>query len=280
LQQFIVTLAKAPLSTVMNGAERTTLVLGATGDTGRYVVFLLLQQNCRVLAIVRSKERMIAALNDIYFSIDKSKRLSMEQPDPLLTIVEASVADLTRQQVQDYCHQVDHVICCLGHQGIYSHPRRLVSDTVERFSHALAQTSGPTRKFIIMTSDGVPHPNDDPYGFWTRCTMSLIRRCIPPHADNVAVGEYLYNLVGAGNMAWIMVRPPFLRNGPVSKYVLYDKPMDVFFGNHSVTRANVAKFMVDLVLNEELFAKYKFRMPVVMDETEPRKQSHSGKKHE
>jgi nucleoside-diphosphate-sugar epimerase len=264
----------------MSGRRGVTLVLGATGDTGRYVVFSLLEQNCRVLAIVRSRERMISALNDIYFSIDKSKRLSVEQPDPLLTIVEASVADLTPQQVQDYSNQVDHVICCLGHKGVYSHPRRLVSDTVQRFAQALAQTTGSPRKFIIMTSDGVPHPNDDPYGFWTRCTMSLIRRCIPPHADNEAVGEYLYNLVGAGNMAWVMVRPPFLRNGPVTKYVLYDKPMNVLFGNHSVTRANVAKFMVDLVLQEDLFAKYKFRMPVVMDETEPRKQTNRGRKHE
>lgn len=265
----------------MSRARGTTLVLGATGDTGRYVVFQLLEQNCRVLAIVRSKERMIAALNDIYFSIDKSKRLSVEQPDPLLTMVEASVADLTPQQVQEYCNSVDHVICCLGHKGVYSHPRRLVSDTVECFSQALARTTGNTRKFIIMTSDGVPHPNDDPYGFWTRWIMSLIRRCVPPHADNEAVGAYLYNLVGAGNMAWIMVRPPFLKNGPVSKYVLHDKPMDVLFGNHSVTRANVAKFMVDLVLNEDLFQHYKFRMPVVMDESEPRSQKKKDRsKHE
>lgn len=257
-----------------------TLVLGATGDTGKHVVFQLLQQNCRVIAIVRSKDRLISSINDIYFSIDKSKRISIEQPDPLLTIVEASISELTPQQVQDYCNQVDHVICCLGHKGVYSHPRRLVVDTVQRFSQALAQTTGNVRKFVIMTSDGVPHPNDDPYGFWTRWIMSIIRRCIPPHADNEAVGSYLYNLVGSGNMAWVMVRPPFLRNGPVSTYTLHDKPINVLFGNHVVTRANVAKFMVDLVLKEDLFATYKFRMPVVMDADEPRNQKKGRRKHE
>jgi NAD(P)H-binding len=252
----------------------TTLVVGATGATGRHVVYQLLQQNCPVIAIVRSKERMMSSLKDIYFSQDdKSNRSSTDDIFPRLTMIEASIVDLTDQQLQEQCNQVDNVVCCLGHKGIYSHPRRLVSESVQRLSKALAQTTGKTRKLIVMTSDGVPHPSDDPYGFWTRCIMGLVRRCIPPHVDNEAVGSYLYNLVGSGNMAWIMVRPTFLIDGPLSEYKLYDKPIGLLFGNHVVTRANVAKFMVDLIGNEALFTKYKFRMPVIHDDIERGKPS-------
>lgn len=264
-----------------------TLVLGGTGATGRYVVHQLLRLNRRVHVVVRSKHRMIEALQDIDFLNNISNRFPVENNEgndntammyPLLTIIEGSVADLTDQQIKDYCNNVENVVCCLGHtlsfKGIYGHPRRFVSKTVERFSTVLASSTGPKRKLIVMTSDGVPHPSDDPYGFWLRTIMGCIRRCIPPHADNEAVGTYFSNLIGAGNMEWIMVRPTNLRNGPVTKYKLYNKPVGLIFGKQVVTRANVAKFMVDLIVDATLFNEYRFRMPVLHDDdTSPLQQS-------
>jgi nucleoside-diphosphate-sugar epimerase len=254
-----------------------TLVLGGTGATGRHVVYQLLQLNRPVHVIVRSKERMISALHDIDFINDKSNRFSLTDDAatifPLLSITEASVVDLTDTQIKDICNNVDNVVCCLGHtmtfKGMYGKPRRFVSDTVKRFANTLASTPGATkRKFIVMTSDGVPHPSDDPYRYWVRLTMGCIRRCVPPHADNEAVGDYFLNLIGAGNMEWIMIRPTNLVNGPVTKYNLYDKPVGLLFGKQVVSRSNVAKFIVDLISDETLFTKYKFRMPVVHSDTE------------
>lgn len=259
-----------------------TLVLGGTGATGRYVVHQLLRLNRRVHVIVRSKNRMIEALKDIDFLSDISNRFPVKNDEgndnvalmyPLLTIIEGSVIDLTDQQIQEYCNGVENVVCCLGHtlnfKGIYGHPRRFVSATVQRFSTALAGSTGPKRKFIVMASDGVPHPSDDPYGFWLRFIMGCIRRCVPPHADNEAVGSYFCDLIGAGNMEWVLVRPTNLVDGPVTKYKLYNKPVGLIFGKQVVTRANVAKFMVDLIVDESLFKEYRFRMPVVHDELSP-----------
>lgn len=257
-----------------------TLVIGGTGATGRHVVYQLLEQNRPVHVIVRSKERMVSILKDLNFCTDKSERNISTANDtadatalfPLLTITEASIVDMTDQQLHDHCSNADNVVCCLGHnmtlKGMYGHPRRFVSETVQRLCKILAQTTGQRRKFIVMTSDGVPHPSDDPYGFWTRCIMGMIRRCVPPHADNEAVGTYLYNLIGSGNMEWIMVRPTNLVNGPITKYVLHDKPVGGLFGNQVVSRANVAKYMVDLITNDVLFKQYKFRMPVIHDDPE------------
>ena len=274
-------------------AAGTTLVLGGTGATGRYVVHQLLRLNRRVHVVVRSKRRMIEAMKDIDFLSNISNRFPIENDEgndnaatmyPLLTIIEGSVVDLTDQQIKEYCNNVEFVVCCLGHsssfKGIYGHPRRFVSDTVERFSTVLASSTGLKRKFIVMTSDGVPHPSDDPYGFWLRTIMGCIRRCVPPHADNEAVGIYFNNLIGAGNMEWIMVRPTNLTNGPVTRYKLHNKPMGLIFGKQVVTRANVAKFMVDLIIDPSLFNEYRFRMPVVHDyDSSPLQQSlKKGKK--
>ena len=262
-------------STTTNNEAGATLVLGGTGATGRHVVHQLLRLNRRVHVIVRSKQRMIEALKDIDFLSDISNRYPTTTDDgnensatvyPLLTIIEESVVDLTDQQIQEYCQHVENVVCCLGHTGIYAKPRRFVSETVQRFATILASSTGPKRKFIVMTSDGVPHPSDDPYGFWLRTMMGCIRRCVPPHADNEAVGTYFCNLIGAGNMEWVMVRPTYLINGPVTKYKLYNKPVGLLFGNQVVTRANVAKFMVDLIMDGSLFTEYRFRMPVVHDD--------------
>lgn len=263
-----------------------TLVLGGTGATGRYVVHQLLRLNRRVHVIVRSKSRMIEALKDIDFLSDISNRFPMKDDEgndnaaimyPLLTIIEGSVTELSDQQIKEYCNAVENVVCCLGHtlsfKGIYGKPRRFVSETVQRFSTVLASSAGPKRKFIVMASDGVPHPSDDPYGFWLRSIMGCIRRCVPPHADNEAVGAYFCNLIGAGNMEWVMVRPTNLINGPVTKYKLYNKPVGLIFGDQVVTRANVAKFMVDLIVDESLFNEYRFRMPVVHDEPSPLQKS-------
>lgn len=271
-----------------------TLVLGGTGATGRYVVHQLMRLNRRVHVIVRSKDRMIEALKDIEFLSDISNRFPVKNEQgndnaatmyPLLTIIEGSVIDLTDQQIQQYCNNVENVVCCLGHtlsfKGIYGKPRRFVSITVQRFATALAGSIGPKRKFIVMASDGVPHPSDDPYGFWLRTIMGCIRRCVPPHADNEAVGTYFSNLIGAGNMEWVMVRPTNLANGPVTKYKLYNKPVGLIFGKQVVTRANVAKFMVDLIVDGSLFNEYRCRMPVVHDDdTSPLQASLKLKKGE
>jgi nucleoside-diphosphate-sugar epimerase len=239
-----------------------TLVVGATGATGKHVVQQLLNQDRPVHVIVRSKERMLDALTD------KSKA------DTLLTITEASVVDLTDEQLQQHANQVDNVVCCLGHnmsfRGIFGHPRRLVSQTVERLSKCLAQTTGTRRKLIVMNSDGVAHPagSDDKLTLFASLIIALCR-FLPPHTDNEAVASYLYNLAGTGNMEWVAVRPTSLVNGDLTEYKLYSKPIYGLFGSAIATRANVAKCMVDLITNDELFAEYKFRMPVLYDAVQP-----------
>lgn len=256
------------------GAPTVTLVVGANGATGRHVVHQLLQQGRSVHVIVRSKERMLEALIKV---TTETNATSASTRDDLLQITEASLLDLSDRELQEYIHQVENVVCCLGHtltfQGVFGQPRRLVTDSVQRLTRALAQTQGAKRKLILMNSNGVEHPSgsDDRRGFWDRTILWMLRRWLPPHADNEAAAAYLYSLAGTGNMEWVVLRPTNLIDGPVSNYKLYDKPIGSLFGSGVVTRANVAKCMVDLITNESLFETYKLRMPVVHDATQPSK---------
>jgi len=242
-----------------------TLVVGATGATGKHVVQQLLNQGHPVHVIVRSKERMLAALQDT------------SQTDSLLTITEASLLDLSDEQIQEHVDQVGSVVSCLGHnltfKGIFGQPRRLVRDSVKRLSVALANTTSPKRKLIVMGSDGVAHPagSDDKRGWLERLILSLLRNLVPPHADNEETAAYLYNLVGTGNMEWCVIRPTDLIDGEATNYQLFDKPPGGLFDSSRVTRANVAKCMVDMITVDKLWQEYKMRMPVVHDADKPEK---------
>jgi len=228
-------------------AMPSVLVLGATGATGKQVVRQLLDSHHKVSVIVRSKERMLAAIEDNpnknMLSITEAASL---QPD-----------DLTDAQLQQHVQAADIVVSCLGHtldaKGIWGHPRRLVTDAVKRFAD---------KKFILMVSDGVAHPNDNPRAWYERALLFVLRHVIPPHADNEEAAAYL--LDQAEKLEWIVVRPTVLiETDAPTPYTIYDKPLDMLFGGGEVSRSTVAKFMVDLITDESLWSKYKHQMPVL-----------------
>lgn len=86
----------------------TTLVVGATGATGKHVVLQLLQQNQNVRAIVRSKERLLASLDEIE---PKSSSAFAKNLD----VTEASLLDLSSDDLKKATAGVDAVVSCLGH---------------------------------------------------------------------------------------------------------------------------------------------------------------------
>jgi nucleoside-diphosphate-sugar epimerase len=240
----------------------TTLVVGATGATGRWVVQKLLDQNLPVCVIVRSRDRMLGALD-----------ITAGCPDELLTLYQGTVLDLPGKELQTLLvhHNVGAIVSCLGHnmtfQGIWGlSRRRLVKDSVER----LVQVCHPGTKFLLMSSDGVfISDNDDRRSIAERTIFYLLRWLIPPHADNEAAAAFLRK---QDKVRWVVVRPTDLTNDTTtnaavpSEYELFDKPPPggVLFGNkHSVSRSNVAKCFVDLLTNETLFASYTGRYPVI-----------------
>lgn len=234
----------------------TTLVVGATGATGRFVVQQLLAQGLPVKVIVRSKDRMLEALGEANCPAS-------------LTITEGSLVEMTDEQLQKQVSDVDAIVSCLGHnltfKGIWGKPRRLVTDAVGRLAQACGSKSV---KFILMSSDGVSLPNDDRRNMAERTVLFLLRHLIPPHADNEQAAQCLQRQ--ATNVQWIGVRPTDLIDAPTpSEYTIYDKPIGGLFGSGAVARINVAKFMVDLLTDEMLFQSHKGKFPVIHNAINP-----------
>ena len=235
----------------------TTLVLGATGATGKRVVEQLLEKDQNVRAIVRSKERM----------------LQLVKEHPNLSISESTLLDMSDEEVQHQLKGCDAVVSCLGHnltfKGMYGKPRRLVTDSIARVYKTVTQIEPNSEmKFILMGSNGVANPDgsDDKRPFKERMILSLIRTLVPPHVDNEKAAAFVSHEMDRSNpyMKWVVVRPDELIDGNISKYDLFSKPQKGLSGG-ATTRSNVAHFMVDLILNDKAWEAWKFKMPVIMN---------------
>ena len=233
------------------------LVAGATGRTGGPLVRQLLERGHTVRAIARSPEKIPASL----------------RAHPLLRVIEASVLDLNAEEMASHVRGCDALVSCLGHvmsvRGMFGAPRDLCTQATRRLCRAIeAQgASGPT-KFILMSTVGVPNPNLDERRPWfERALLTLLRHLVPPHRDNETAADFLLEDVGADHphVAWCAVRPDSLVEGQVSPYDVVPSPTAGLFSGRPTTRANVAHLMADLIEDEDLWQRWRYQMPVIMN---------------
>ena len=121
----------------------TTLVLGASGATGQHLVAQLLTQGQNVKAIVRSVQSLPQ-------SIKNDKRLS---------IIEASILNLSDTEIAEHVAGCDAVASCLGHnltfKGIYGHPRKLFTEATRRLCNSVkANKPEEPVKYVLMNTTG------------------------------------------------------------------------------------------------------------------------------
>ncbi len=121
----------------------TVLVAGASGSTGRLLVEQLLDYGQHVKIIVRSK-------NNLPESIKSNRNV---------TIIQASILDLSVAELNEYVKGCNAIASCLGHnmsiQGIFGKPRKLVTDATKRLCSAInAGEPKSTVKYILMNTVG------------------------------------------------------------------------------------------------------------------------------
>ena len=240
-----------------SGESQTLLIAGATGKTGHRVVQQALALGHKVRVIVRSKAKLPADV--------------LEHPQ--LTVIEASILELEQDQMSAAVKDCDAVISCLGHvmsfEGLFGDPRKLCTDATRRLCKAI-EVNRPTKsvKFILMNTVGVANPELGEKRTWLeRSVLTLLRWFLPPHSDNETAAEHLYSQVGQNNefIEWCSVRPDALTEAEVSSYDINESPVTGIFSGRPTARANVAHFMTCLVDDKELWAKWRFRMPVIMN---------------
>ena len=238
----------------------TTLVVGATGMTGRRLVEQLLGKNHKVRVIARSPHKLSSEV----------------LKDSNTTVVEAAVLDLTDQEIAEQVKDCDAVVSCLGHvmdfNGMFGDPRKLCTEATRRLCNAIEKNHPPEpTKFILINTVGVQNPDLEERRTWyERGLLFLLRHCLPPHRDNETAAEHLYRNVGKNNkhIEWCSVRPDSLIDADVSPYDIQESPTTGIFTGRPTTRSNVAHFMTELIENAEIWSKWKFRMPVIMNSKE------------
>jgi cation diffusion facilitator CzcD-associated flavoprotein CzcO len=235
----------------------TILVIGATGATGRVLVEELLARGQHVKVIVRSPDKIPERL----------------RKHPSLSVILASVLDLSDAEMAHHLNGVGAVASCLGHElnirGIYGHPRRLVTDAARRLCNAIqANTSEKPVKFVLMNTAGNSNRDlQEPMSFGERFVIGLLRLLLPPHVDNEKAADYLRTTIGQHNLVieWTVVRPDSLINEPnATAYELHPSPTrSALFDPGVTSRINVASFMADLITDDDTWKKWRGTMPVI-----------------
>lgn len=237
------------------------LIVGATGATGRLLVQQLLDRGQNVRAIMRSPDK-------IPEDIKYHDRLS---------IIHASVLDLSDAEMGQYVEGCDAVASCLGHnlnwRGIYGRPRWLVTDTIRRLSDSVKANKPKKRiRFVLMNTAGNRNQDlQEQISFSQKCAVGIIRLLLPPHTDNEKAADYLRTQIGQNDetIGWVVVRPDTLTNEDhVTKYSVHASPTrsGIFYPGKT-SRINVAHFMAGLMMSADTWHRWSGQMPVIYNQS-------------
>lgn len=237
----------------------TTLVVGASGATGRLVVDQLLLQGQMVKVVVRAGSSLPA-----HFQLNKK-----------ISITYANLLDLSDEQLIEQVQGCEAVVCCLGHnlsfKGIFGQPRRLVTEATQRLCQAVEATKPKQAiKFILMNSVGNQNKAaGEKVSLMHSAVILLLRACLPPHPDNEQAAAFLQrSLMASPSIEWVAVRPDSLIDEPeVSAYSLHPSPIrDALFDSGKTSRINVAHFMVQLITQPALWQQWRGQLPVIYND--------------
>jgi len=230
---------------------------GASGSTGKLLTSQLLQRGHHIVAVVRSIERLPEGF----------------RTHENLSLVEASLLDLSDTKLSQLVKECSAIASCLGHnislKGMYGHPRWLVTDAARRLCMAVKanQPQTPVRYVLMNTVGNRNRDRDEKLSFKDKIVIGLMRLALPPQRDNEAAAEYLRTEIGQNDemIEWVAVRPDALFDEDmVTDYTLHPSPTSsAIFGDGKTSRINVAHFMADLITDDKIWNKWKGQMPVI-----------------
>ncbi|NQX43159.1 NAD(P)H-binding [Pedobacter steynii] len=235
-----------------------TLVVGASGATGKLLVEQLLGAGQTVKVIVRSTSN----IPDVW-----------ESNDNITVIKDDNITNIKVNEMAEHLKDCESVASCLGHnlslKGIYGKPRQLVTDTVKVLCEAILKNASemPT-KFVLMNTAGNSNRDlNEPVSFGQKIVIGLLRLFLPPHPDNEKAADYLRVKIGQENpfIEWVAVRPDGLIDVEmVTDYSVNASPTrSALFDPGKTSRINVANFMSQLTIHDTIWNRWKGKMPVV-----------------
>ena len=236
------------------------LIVGARGATGRLLTEELLDRGEFVKVIVRAPEKLPTDIRN----------------HENLSVIQASVLDLSDAELAQHAKGCDAVASCLGHnmnfKGIYGHPRKLVTDAIRRLSDAVkANAPEKPTKFVLMNTTGNSNRDlNEPIPFAQKLVIGLLRLLLPPQIDNEQAADYLRSQIGQKDnlVEWAAVRPDGLTDeDEVTAYDIHPSPIrSAIFDPGQTSRINVGHFMADLITKDDVWKKWKGQMPVIYNQ--------------
>jgi len=238
----------------------TTLVVGASGATGRLLVSQLLDRGEKVRIIVRT-------LNSLPETITNHNNLS---------VIHASILDLSDAEIALHVKGCDAIASCLGHnlsfKGMFAPPYRLVTDATRRLCQAI-KANKPEKpvKYVLMNTTGNSNRDlSEQISFAQKCVILLLRLLLPPHVDNEKAADHLRTRIGQNDsvIEWSAVRPDgLIDESEVTEYEIHPSPTrSAIFDAGSTSRINVGHFMADLITERDIWSKWKGQMPVIYNQ--------------
>jgi len=208
-------------------------LLGATGGTGGEVLTQGLAAGHTITALVRTPAKLLLT----------NKQLTVQKGDA------TSVDDLTTAFAG-----ADVVISTIGNGGFFDqmNPTTFYSDTTAAILSAMAATG--VKRLLVVTSSGVEEDPDAPFFY-----RKLIRPRLAPTYEDMAVAERTVAASGSaaagdGGIAWTLVRPSYLTNGPLKAYRVDERTNPK--GGWRIRRSAVADFLLKEAAAREWVYKY------------------------
>lgn len=240
----------------------TTLVVGATGATGKHLVDQLLLIGQKVKVIVRSGRN----LPENWINNNN------------VIIKTGSLLKIPKSELSAFITDCDAIASCLGHtpsfKGIYGQPRKLVTDAVKLLTEAISPNNNkkPIKFLLMNTIANWNRDLDEPINYKEKAIIGFLRLLLPPHPDNEKAADFLRLNIGQNNpkVEWVAVRPDSLTNEiEVTDYDVYPSPIRSALLNPGKTsRINVGNFMARLITEDELWKAWKGQMPVIYNTIE------------
>ena len=234
-----------------------SLVVGASGATGRLLVEQLLQRGHHVRAVVRSADKLPDSLRN----------------SQQLNVIETSIYDASDTDIASMVEGCAAIASCLGHnltlRGIFGHPRLLVTEVTRRLCEAAkaSSTVAPVRFVLMNTAGNSNRGLEEPISTAQRFVMQLLRLAVPPHRDNELAADYLRTAFGreGARVEWVVVRPDSLTNAnSVTEYEVHSSPIrSAIFDPGKTSRMNTAHFMSQLITDDKVWLEWSGKMPVI-----------------
>jgi putative NADH-flavin reductase len=202
------------------------VIFGASGKTGSFLIDQALDEGHEVVAYIRREGSIMR---------EHSK----------LKVITASLSDATT--LKDAISGADACISTLGGNSLTRHAPEIIQG-IDFIIHQMEQSG--VKRFIYLSSLGAGE---------SRFYMGpVVRFLLGEIMLRVPLADHNQNekRIAASQLNWTVVRPGGLTNGPRTGKMKHGIEKITLTGGSSISRANVASFMLSILSDETMFEKF------------------------